>query len=345
MSIVKNLDELASIVGGAVEGDGAVPISDVASFDEAGPGEITFFADAKELKRLEGAKAGAVIVKPSAKGVKGVNLLLCENPLLAFARVLDIFRPLEMPPQGVHPDSAVHAGASLGEGVSVGPFAVVEEGASVGPGAVLYPGVYIGRGACVGTDAVLYPGVSVRDGCVLGDRVIVHSNAVIGSDGYGYARVGGRYHKIPQRGIVRVGDDVEIGACVAIDRATIGETSIGRGTKIDNLVQIAHNVKVGEDCAIVSQTGIAGSTTVGDKVQLGGQAGLAGHIEVGDGVMVGAKSGVTKDIASGAVVSGMPAIPHGEWLRAQVIVGKLPEMRKKIMELEKRLALLEEGKR
>ena len=158
----------------------------------------------------------------------------------------------------------------------------------------------------------------------------------------GYAWAGSKYHKIPQRGIVRVGDDVEIGACVTIDRATIGETVIGRGTKIDNLVQIAHNVKVGEDCVLVSQTGIAGSTTVGDRVQFGGQAGVAGHVEIGSDVMVGAKSGVTKDVAPSSVVSGMPAIPHGEWLRAQTIVAKLPEMRKKIMELEKRLAALEE---
>ena len=345
MSIVKNLDELASIVGGTVEGDGSVAISDVASFDAAGPGEITFLADAKYLKRLKGTKAGAVIVRPGTIGAPGVNLLLSENPHLAFARVIDLFRPLELPPQGVHPNSAVHPEASIGEGVSIGPFVVVEQGASIGPGAVLFPGAYIGRGASVGTDAILYPGVCVREGCVIGDRVIAHSNAVIGSDGFGYARAGSRYHKIPQRGIVRVGDDVEIGACVTIDRATIGETVIGRGTKIDNLVQIAHNVVVGEDCVLVSQTGIAGSTIVGDRVQLGGQAGVAGHIEVGSDVMVGAKSGVTKDIPSRSVVSGMPALPHGEWLRSQTIVSKLPEMRKKIMELEKRLAALEEEKK
>lgn len=345
MSIVKNLDELASIVGGSVEGDGSVAISDVASFDTAGPCEITFLADAKYLKRLKDTKAGAVIVRPSTAGVKGVNLLISENPHLAFARMIDLFRPMELPAQGIHPDSAVHPEATIGEGVSIGPFVVVERCASIGPGAVLFPGVYIGRGAVVGTDAMLYPGVSVREGCVIGDRVIAHSNAVIGSDGFGYARVGSKYHKIPQRGIVRVGDDVEIGACVTIDRATIGETVIGRGTKIDNLVQIAHNVKVGEDCVLVSQTGIAGSTTVGDRVQFGGQAGVAGHVEIGSDVMVGAKSGVTKDIAPSSVVSGMPAIPHGEWLRAQTIVAKLPEMRKKIMELEKRLATLEERKK
>jgi len=341
MSIVKSLEELASIVGGTVAGDGTVAISDVASFDEAGSGEITFLADAKHLKRLKDTKAGAVIVRPGTTGAPGVNLLFSENPHLAFARVLDLFRPLELPSQGVHPGSEVHPEAAIGEGASIGPFAVVEKGASIGPGAVLFPGVYIGVGASVGTDAILYPGVSVREGCVIGDRVVVHSNAVIGSDGFGYARVGARYHKIPQRGIVRVGDDVEIGACVTIDRATIGETVIGRGTKIDNLVQIAHNVKVGTDCVLVSQTGIAGSTIVGDRVQLGGQAGLAGHIEIGNDVMVGAKSGVTKDIPPRSVVSGMPAVPHGEWLRAQTIVGKLPEMRKKIMELEKRLAALE----
>jgi len=345
MSIVKSLDELASIVGGTVKGDGAVEINGVASLDDAGPGDITFLADPRYLKRLKETKAGAVIVAPGVKGTRRVNLLVSDNPHLAFARVLDLFRPLELPAQGVHPNSAVHPEATVGEGVSIGPFAVVAEGASIGPGAVLFPGVYIGKGASVGTDAILYPGVSVREGCVIGDRVVAHSNAVIGSDGFGYARVGNRYHKIPQRGIVRVGDDVEIGACVTIDRATIGETVIGRGTKIDNLVQVAHNVKVGEDCVLVSQVGIAGSTTVGDRVQLGGQAGLAGHIEVGSDVMVGAKSGVTKDVPSRSVVSGMPAIPHGEWLRSQTIVIKLPEMRKKIAELEKRLKALEGKKK
>lgn len=345
MSIVKSLEELASIVGGTIEGDGAAAISGVASLDDAGPGDITFLAGPRYAKRLKDTKAGAVIVRPGTAGAPGVNLLLSDNPHLAFARVLDLFRPLELPAQGVHPNSLVHPEAAVGEGVSIGPFAVVEQGASIGPGAVLFPGVYIGRGAVVGTDAILYPGVSVREGCVLGERVVAHSNAVIGSDGFGYARVGARYHKIPQRGIVRVGDDVEIGACVTIDRATIGETVIGRGTKIDNLVQIAHNVKVGEDCVLVSQTGIAGSTIVGDRVQLGGQAGLVGHIEVGSDVMVGAKSGVTRDIPSRSVVSGVPAVPHGEWLRAQTVVTKLPEMRKKIMELEKRLEALEGKKK
>lgn len=345
MAIVKNLEELASIVGGAVEGDGTRPISDVASFYEAGPGEITFLADAKYLKNLKETKAGAVIARPGTKRPRGVTLLLSDNPHLAFARMIDLFRPIELPAQGVHPNSAVHPEATVGEGVSIGPFVVVEKGASIGPGVVLFPGVYIGMGASVGTDAILYSGVSVREGCVLGDRVIAHCNAVIGSDGFGYARVSGRYHKIPQRGIVRVEDDVEIGACVTIDRATIGETVIGSGTKIDNLVQIAHNVKIGHDCVLVSQTGIAGSTTVGDRVQFGGQAGIAGHIEIGDGVMIGAKSGVTKDVAAGSVVSGLPAIPHGEWLRSQTIVTRLPEMRKKILELEKRLAALEGKKK
>ncbi len=343
--MVKTLEELASMVGGGVEGDGTVAISDVAPFDEAKEGEITFLSDAKYLKLLNGTKAGAVVVKWGTPVSKGVNLLVVENPQLAFARLLDLFRPAALPSAGVHPKAEVHARAAVAEGASIGPFAVVEEGASIGPGAILYPGVYVGRGASVGMDAILYPGVTVREGCLVGNRVIVHANAVIGSDGFGYALSGGKYHKIPQRGIVRVGDDVEIGACVAIDRATIGETVIGRGTKIDNLVQIAHNVKIGEDCVIVSQTGIAGSTRVGDRVQLGGQVGVNGHIEIGKGAMVGAKSGVHKDVPPGSAISGYPAMPHGEWLRLQGVIPKLPEMKKKLSELEKRIKELEEGGR
>ncbi len=338
MGIVKNLDELASIVGGTVEGDGSVSISDVAAFDSAGPGQITFLAGAKDAARLKETGADAVIVDAGAPGAKGVNLLRAPNPQLAFARLMDLFRPAELPVAGIHPKAEVHPEATVAEGASVGPFAVVERGASIGSGTVLYPNVYIGANASVGIDAILYPGVAVREGCVIGSRVIVHANAVIGSDGFGYVKTGSRHHKMPQKGIVRVGDDVEIGACVTIDRATIGETTIGRGTKIDNLVQIAHNVNIGEDCLLVAQVGIAGSTRIGDRVVLGGQAGVNDHVEVGHDVMAAAKAGLHKDIPPGTVVSGYPAIPHGEWLRVQSVLPKLPELKRKIAELEKKIA-------
>ena len=237
----------------------------------------------------------------------------------------------------------MHPGAKIGKGVSIQSFCVVEDGSEIGDGTVLYPGVCIGKGALVGAGCVLYQGVVIREGCRIGDNVIIHCNSVVGSDGFGYARDGAKYVKVPQRGIVILADDVELGACVTVDRATIGETVIGRGTKIDNLVQIAHNVKIGEDTVIVAQAGIAGSTRVGSRAQLGGQVGVAGHITIGDEVGVGAQSGVTGDLPSRGVFSGMPAIPHGEWLRAAVVFPKLPELKKKIAELEKRLAELEEG--
>lgn len=336
----KSLGELAALAGGTLEGDGSAVITGAASVEEAGPGEITFAAEKKYLGLLSTTRASAAVV-PEGAAAGSLNLIIAKNPQLAFAKIVEALRPQELPGPGIHPKAEVHPGAALSKDVSVQAFAVVEDGAAIGERTVIFPGVYIGRGASIGADCVIYPGVSIREGCVLGSRVIVHSNAVIGSDGFGYAKDKGRYVKVPQRGIVRIGDDVEIGASVTIDRATLGETVIGRGTKIDNLVQIAHNVKVGEDSIIVSQAGIAGSTKIGSRVQLGGQVGVAGHITIGDDVGIGAKSGVVQDVPSRSVHSGIPAIPHMDWLRAQNIYAKLPELRKKVAELEKRLAELE----
>lgn len=336
------LAELAGLAGGRVSGDGSVEITGVASIDEAGPGDVTLLADPRHSGKLSGSKASAVIVPEGAKPPSGVPCLVAKNPQLAFAHVLEALRPAERPGPGVSPRAEVHESAELGPGVHVGPFAVVGAGAKVGENTVVSAGVYIGPGATVGRDSLLHPGVAVRERCVLGDRVVVHCNTVIGSDGFGFAKDGVRYHKVPQTGTVRVGDDVEIGACVTIDRATLDETVIGRGTKVDNLVQIAHNVKVGEDTVIVAQVGISGSTTVGSRVQLAGQVGVVGHIEIGDDSMVGAKSGVTGKIPPRSGYSGIPAIPHREWLKAQSIYAKLPEMRAKIRELEKRLKDLED---
>lgn len=339
--MVKTVEELAKTVGGSFTGNGAEAINDVAPLEEAGPGQITFISDQKYLKLLDSTKASAVILKEGRYEAAGISLIMVKDPQAAFSKVIDIFRPAAHPLPGVHPKSEVHATALLGKGVSIQAFTVVEEGAKIGDGAVLYPGVYIGRNADIGDNAILYSGVAVREGCKVGNRVIIHCNSVIGSDGFGYSREGAKSIKIPQRGIVRIEDDAEIGACVTVDRATIGETVIGRGTKIDNLVQIAHNVKVGEDAIIVAQAGIAGSSKIGNRVILGGQVGIVGHINIGDGVMIGAKSGITSDVPKGAVLSGIPAIPHGDWLRAQSLYAKLPELKKKIADLEKRVRELE----
>lgn len=338
----KNLEEIASLIGGSVVGDAREVISGVASLEDAGPRDITFLSDKKYSRLLSSTKAGAVILRDPADAPSGLNVIVSRNPQLAFAKLIALFRPDEHPGPGRHPKAEIHPGAEIGEGASIQAFVVIEEGAKIGGRAVLYPGVYVGRNAEVGPDCVLFPGVVVREGCKVGSRVIVHSNTVIGSDGFGYAKDGAKSVKIPQKGIVRVGDDVELGACVTIDRASLGETVIGRGAKIDNLVQIAHNVKIGEDAVIVAQTGIAGSTRIGDRVVLGGQVGVVGHIEIGDDTMIGAKSGVTNNVPTKTVYSGIPAIPHGEWLRAHAVLPKLPELKKKVAELEKMIISLEE---
>ncbi len=339
------LKEIASAVDGRVAGDEGAAVRDVAPIEEASEGDITFVSDRRHLKLLGSTGATAVILResdsPAADGA-GRNLILVKDPLRAFMRVMDILRPQPPVVPGIHPRAEVSPKAAIGKDASIQAFTVVEEGAVIGDRTTLYPGVYIGRGARVGDDTVLHSGVRVREGCRIGSRVIIHCNSVVGSDGFGYARVESRYVKVPQRGIVRIEDDVEVGACVTIDRATIGSTVIGRGTKIDNLVQIAHNVKVGADSVIVAQAGVAGSARIGNRVQVAGQAGIAGHIEIGDGSTLGAKAGATNDIPQGSVYSGFPAIPHKEWLRASVVYGKLPELKKRIEELEKRLGRLEE---
>lgn len=339
------LTELAGIAGGRLVGDGSVEISGAASVEEAKPVEIAFIGDSKYLKHLSTTGAGCVILREGAVDegeLAGRNAIFAPNPFIAFAKVVRVLRPEYRPEPGIHTGAAVHVGATVGTGVSIGAFSVVEEGAEVGDRTVLYPGVYVGRGASVGADSVLHAGVAVREGCKVGSRVTIHCNSVIGSDGFGYVPDDmGRFVKIPQTGIVRVEDDVEIGACVTIDRATLGETLIGTGTKIDNLVQIAHNVKVGSHTVMAAQVGIAGSSTVGSHVQLGGQVGVAGHIRIGDKVMAGAKSGIHGNISEGEVLSGYPAIPHPVWLKSSMILPKLPELRKKIRELEKRVEELE----
>lgn len=339
----KSLEELAALAGGSVKGDGKSVITGFASLEDAGPGDIAFAAEKKYFKAALASKASAIIAASEIEGVE--NLLIARNPQLAFVKAVEALSPAERPEAGISSKAEVHPGASIGSGVSIQSFCVVEDGAKIGGGTILYPGVCIGKGASVGSGCVLYQGVVVREGCVVGDRVIIHCNSVVGSDGFGYAREGAKYAKVPQKGIVRIGDDVELGACVTVDRATLGETVIGRGTKIDNLVQIAHNVKIGEDTVIVAQAGIAGSTKIGSRSQLGGQVGVAGHITIGDEVGVGAQSGVTGSLPSRGVFSGMPAIPHGEWLRAATVFTKLPELKKKISELEKRLSELEDGPR
>lgn len=334
------LRELAELVGGTVCGDGEVEIQRVATIDAAGPGEISFISNPKYLARLKDSKAAAVIVSPGVEA-PGMALLVCRNPYLAFARILTHLQVRRPQPRGVMTGAQVAATAVLGEDVTIHPGAVVGENVRIGRGSIVHPGVVLYEDVVVGQDCILHAGAIVREQCRLGDRVILQPSAVIGADGFGYAPDGRRYVKIPQVGIVEIEDDVEIGACTCIDRAALGVTRICRGVKIDNLVQIGHNTVIGEDTVIVSQVAIAGSVEIGKHCTFGGQVAIAGHLKVGDNVMVGGKGGITNNVAPNQVLSGTPAIPHKDWLRASMSFGKLPEMRKEIARMKRQMEALE----
>jgi UDP-3-O-[3-hydroxymyristoyl] glucosamine N-acyltransferase len=337
------LRELAEKLGCRLVGDGEIEVRGLASFEEAMGGEVTFAADPRHLSRLEATRASAVIVRDGVPA-SAKPTLLASDPYLAFIRALRLFYPPEQPAPGVHPSSIVGPGVRLAEGVSIGPLSYIEEGVVIGARSSVGPQVYIGRGSSVGADCRVYPQVMIRERVEIGDRVILHSGAVIGSDGFGYVRDGsGARVKIPQVGRVVLEDDVEIGANVTIDRATMGTTRLKRGTKIDNLVQIAHNVTVGEDTVVAAMTGISGSTTIGDRVTLAGQVGIVDHVTIGDNVTVGAQSGVTKDLPSGVIVLGSPATPHLEFKRSLAAVNQLPRLLKRLQAIEARLSALEDA--
>jgi UDP-3-O-[3-hydroxymyristoyl] glucosamine N-acyltransferase len=333
------LEELARLVGGRADGDGKVVLRAANGLAEAGPGDISFLANPKYAPLLASTKASAVVL---AEGVPcPVPALRAKNPDLAFARVVErLAGPAPRPPAGVHPSAVVSPDATLGRDVSVGALCVVESGASIGDGTVLHPQVYVGAGAKIGPGCVLWPQVVVRERCELGARGILHSGVVVGSDGFGYATEGGVHHKVPQVGIVAIEDDVEIGANTTLDRARFGRTVVGRGTKIDNLVQIAHNVAIGRGCLIVAQVGISGSTRLGDYVVLGGQVGVAGHLDLADRAMATAQSGITKDLEPGSVQSGSPSRDRREHLRQLASLGRLPELLEEVRRLESELAAL-----
>jgi UDP-3-O-[3-hydroxymyristoyl] glucosamine N-acyltransferase len=339
--VQKNLKELAEFLGGRVIGDGNAVVSSLGTLDDAAEGQITFLANPKYVSKVATTRATAIVVPPGAERY-GKNVIEVKNPYLAFAKLLTLFHVAPMVPRGVMDGALVGKDVALGEGVTIYPGAFVADGVKIGNRAVLFPGVAVYRDVMIGDDVVLHSNVTVREGCRIGSRVIIHSGAVIGSDGFGYAPDGKEYHKIPQIGIVVIEDDVEIGANTTVDRAALSVTLIRRGTKIDNLVQIAHNCIIGENCIIVSQTGISGSTKLGSHVTLGGQVGIAGHLDIGDNVMVAAKAGVHSSISAGQIFSGYPAFPHKEWLRSASVFSKLPEMRKTLNTLEKKVQELEE---
>ena len=336
----KKLKELAEWVGGKIIGDGEVEIFGVASIDEAKIGEITFIANPKYLAKISVTNASAIIVSPEI--TRAEKPLLCvSNPQLAFAKVVGLFSSQPYQPKGVDPHAWVSPTAQLGRDLTIYPFVYIGDGCRIGDRVTLYPGVSIGEDSSIGEESVIYPNVSIYPKAIIGKRVILHSGVVVGSDGFGYVKDGRKNVKIPQVGIVEIEDDVEIGANTTIDRAALGKTIIGRGVKIDNLVQVAHNVVIGEDSIIVAQVGISGTTKIGRNVVLAGQVGIVDHVEIGDNVMVGAQSGVPYDLAPNQGYTGSPALPHREFLRTITVFPKLPEMRKTLLDIEKRLKELE----
>ena len=336
------LKDLAEIVGGEVHGDGTVTIRSVAGIREAGEGDITFLADPRYEKFLKETRASAIIVPRGTSGGERPHIV-CENPYLAFVKAVNHLVPnRDFYPAGIHPTAVIAPGASLGDGVCIGPHVVIDEDAAVGEGTAVLAGSYVGRRSRIGAGCLIYPGVMLREDTIIGDKVIVHCGAVIGSDGFGFALDGEVYRKIPQIGNVVIEDNVEVGANVTIDRATTGSTIVRNGTKIDNLVMIAHNVVVGENCILVAQTGIGGSSKLGRGVKLAGQAGVTGHVVIGDGAVVAAQAGVTKSVKPGMCVSGYPAREHGTARKIYASLNKLPELIKRIADLSARVERLEE---
>jgi UDP-3-O-[3-hydroxymyristoyl] glucosamine N-acyltransferase len=335
------LRELAARLGCELRGDGGVEITGVAGIEEAGPGDLTFLANRRYVPLLTTTRAAAVILGPRQEGA--LPCLVSDNPYLTFARAVALVSPPARPAPGVDPSARVDPTAELGPDVHVGALAVVGPGARIGARSVVHPHVVLGEGVEVGDDCVLHSAVQVRERCRLGHRVIVQNGAVIGADGFGFARdADGRYHKFPQVGIVVIEDDVEVGALTAIDRAALGETRIARGCKIDNLVQVGHSVTVGENTVLAGQVGIAGSSRVGKGATLAGQVGVAGHLTIGDGAIATAQTGIPSSVGAGEVVSGYPAIDNRSWLRSSAVFAKLPELQKRVRELERRLESLTE---
>ena len=339
------LQELAGRLECTLEGDGDVEISGVAAIEDAGAGDLTFFTNPKYAAALRTTAASAVIAGPGVAGVP-CAVLRSEQPYLTFARAVGLFADPWRPPAGVHPSALIGPGAAIAADASVGPFVVVGEGATIGARTIVHSHVSIGRFAEIGDDCLLHAQVSVRERVRLGNRVVLQDGVVIGSDGYGFARErDGTHRKIPQIGGVVIEDDVEIGANTTVDRPAVGETRISAGTKIDNLVQVAHGVHIGRNVLLAAQVGIAGSSVVEDQVTLAGQVGVAGHITIGTGTVATAQTGIPNSVDPGSFISGYPAIPNRDWLKASALFRKLPELRKLVSDLEHRIAELEGKKR
>jgi UDP-3-O-[3-hydroxymyristoyl] glucosamine N-acyltransferase len=337
----KTLKEIASFIHGEIIGDDRAVITGVAGIEDASPGDITFLANPKYRAYLDKTEATAII---TALDITHATkpLIRVENPSLAFVKVVSfILPPQEHIPPGIHATAVIGKGVCLGKEVAVGPCVVIEDGVSIGDRTVIYGPAYVGRQSVIGSDSLIYPNVSIRERVTIGNKVIIHSGSVVGSDGFGYVTVDGAHHKIPQVGTVIVEDDVEIGSNVSIDRARFDKTVIGAGTKIDNLVHVAHNVIIGKNCLIIAQVGISGSTTVGNNVILAGQVGVVGHIKIGNNSIVMAQSGINKSLPDGSIVWGTPARPANIAKRISASQQQLPRLFNTISALKKQIEALE----
>ncbi len=334
------LTQVHQLVGGELHGDGATALTTLASLSDATAQALAFVANDKVLQVKTGITAGALLAHRHLSELT-IPHIVVPNPQLAFAQVAQRFFVPTVGPRGIATDITRGEQVAIGADVSVWPFVTLGDRVTIGARVTLYPGVFVGSDSVIGDDSILYPNVVVREGCWIGARVTIHSGTVVGSDGFGYVQHQGKHVKIPQLGGVTIEDDVEVGANVTIDRATLGQTLIKTGTKVDNLVQIAHNVTIGAYSIVVAQVGIAGSTTIGQHVMIGGQAGLADHISIGDQVMIAARAGVNRSLEPNQIVSGAPVMPHETWMKAQAVIPRLPELRQLVRSLEQRVATLE----
>jgi len=338
------LREIAEKLGCAVEGDGGIEISGVAGLEDARAGELTFLSNRKYLRALGTTRAAAVLIAPGETCPTNLAALRSKNPYLDFARAIELFHPAPRFAPGVHPTAVISDSAQIGVGAHIGPYCYVADGVQMGDHAVLHSFVTIYSGARIGKHLFAHSHACVRENCRIGDRVILQNGVVVGSDGFGFAPDGaGKWHKMRQAGIAAIGDDVEIQAHSAIDRATVGETRIGRGSKIDDLVLVGHACKIGEDTLLCGQVGLAGSTNVGSHCILAGQVGAAGHLTIGDGATVSSQSGVPSDVPPGAVYSGYPAMENRDWRKSVAVFNRLPELQKELRELRAEVARLRSG--
>jgi len=337
----KTLKEIARLIEGEVVGDENILICGVSGIKEAIEGDITFVANPKYLPLIDKTAASAVITSQDVKNASK-PIIRTQNPSLAFAKVISFIRPyLRSHPKGIHPSVILGRDVILGKNVAAGPYVVIGDNVSIGDNSIIYAGSFIGDKTKIGSDVLINANVSIREGVAIGNKVVINSGTVIGSDGFGFISIEGKHHRIPQVGTVIIEDEVEIGSNVTIDRARFDRTVIEKGTKIDNLVHIAHNVAIGENSIIVAQVGISGSTTIGKNVTLAGQAGLVGHISVGDGAIVAAQSGVSKSVPPNIMVWGYPAKPESTAKRVNACVQNLPRLYKMVTELKNKIEELE----